>query len=217
MHAAVVIGLVAALAACQSAPGAGGSASAPQRAAPSARYVSEGVLEVTAVDPQPISDVEIVGPRGPLTSALSVHREDAADPNQGGGGPPHPMSTGGQLMSILPFIGIGFGSFSYGSGGFGVGHGGGLWLSPGMSTPYGPSYGAGSAALGQPAPSGLYRSTARVTIDDPAAYQRDWRQSHLRVRLGDPRTGPTQDLPAPAPNAAPTGAPTGASTGAPAR
>ena len=65
-------------------------------------------------------------------------------------------------------------------------------FSPGYSS-------GGSAALGTPAPSGLYRSTARVTLDDPAAYQRSWRQSTVRVRLGDPRTGPTQDLPAPEP------------------
>jgi len=38
-----------------------------------------------------------------------------------------------------------------------------------------------------------------VTLDEPAAYQRAWRQSTLRVRLGDPRTGPTQNLPAPEP------------------
>jgi hypothetical protein len=78
-----------------------------------------------------------------------------------------------------------------------------------MYSPYGAggyspysSAGGGSAAIGAPAPSGLYRSTARVTLDDPAAYQHAWRQSHLRVRMGDPRNGPTQDLPAPEPTAA---------------
>jgi len=56
MRIVPVLGLVAALAACQSAPGGGGGAPAVQRAAPTARYVSEGVIEVSAVDPQAISD-----------------------------------------------------------------------------------------------------------------------------------------------------------------
>jgi hypothetical protein len=201
MRPLAAFGLLAALAACQnSSGGAGGGSAAAQRAAPSARYVSEGVIEVTAVDPQPIVDVEVVGPSGPLSSALSVHREDAAGQQQGGGGPPHPMSTGGQLLGLLPMLAIGIGGFSFGSGG---GSFGGVWLSPqGMYSPYSSPYsssGGGSAAIGAPAPSGLYRSTARVTLDEPAAYQRAWRQSTLRVRLGDPRTGPTQNLPAPEP------------------
>jgi len=194
MRVVAAIGLLAALAACQSAPGAGASGSAAvPRQAPTVRYVSEGVIEVTAVDPQAISDVEIMGPGGALTSALSVHREDAAGQTQGGG-PPHPMSTGAQLLSVLPMIAIGIGGFSFG-GGY---SGGGLWLSPSPGM-FSPGYSGGSAALGAPAPSGLYRSTARVTLDDPAAYQRSWRQATVRVRMGDPRTGPTQDLPAPEP------------------
>jgi hypothetical protein len=207
MRVVAALGLLAALAACQNSSGiggGGGSTPAAQRAAPSAHTVSEGVLEVSAVDPQPIVDVEVIGPHGPLSSALSVHREDAAGQGGGsGGGPPHPMSTSGQLLGLLPLLSVGIGGFSFGGGG---GSFGGVWLSPqGMYSPYSSAYapGGGSAAIGAPAPSGLYRSTARVTLDDPAAYQRDWRQSHLRVRLGDPRTGPTQDLPAPDPTVRP--------------
>jgi len=195
MRFIAAIGLVATLAACQGASGLGGGSAAVPRQAPSVRYVSEGVIEVTAVDPQPISDVEVVGPRGTLTSALSVHREDAAGQAQGGG-PVHPMSAAGQLLSVLPMIGLGIGGFSVGGGGF---SGGGLWLSPSPAM-FSPGYYSGSSvAGGAPAPSGLYRSTARVTLDDPAAYQRSWRQATVRVRLGDPSTGPTQDLPAPEP------------------
>jgi hypothetical protein len=197
MRVAAAIGLLAALGACQTAPVPGAGAAVPRQAL-EARYVSEGVIEVTAVDPLAISDVEVMGPRGVLTSALSVHREDAAGQTQGGG-PPHPMSTGAQLLNLLPLIGIGIGGFSVGSGGFA---GGGLWLSPspGMLAPG--TYSGSSIASGAPPPSGLYRSTARVTLDDPAAYQRGWRQATVRVRLGDPRTGPTQDLPAPEPTIA---------------
>jgi hypothetical protein len=198
MRVVTVLGLVAALAACQNSPGGGGGGSASaQRAAPSARWAGDGVIEVSAVDPQPIVDVEVVGPQGPLSSALSVHREDAAGQAQGGG-PMNPMSGGAQLLNLLPMLAIGIGGFSFGSGG---GSYGGVFLSPqGLYSPYSTA-GGGSAAIGAPAPSGLYRSTARVTLDDPAAYQHSWRQSHLRVRLGDPRTGPTQDLPAPEPTA----------------
>lgn len=195
MRIVAAIGLLAALAACQTAHGVGGSGASVPREAPTARYVSEGVIEVTAVDPQAISDVEVVGPRGQLTSALSVHREDAAG-QSAGGGPPHPMSTAGQLLNFLPLLSIGIGAVSYSGG---VGTGAGLWFSPPPQA-FHPGYYSGSAvAGGTPAPSGLYRSTARVTLDDPAAYQRGWRQATVRVRLGDPRTGPTQDLPAPEP------------------
>ena len=41
------------------------------------------------------------------------------------------------------------------------------------------------------------RSTARVTLDDPAAYERQWQNARVRVRFGD-ATDATE-LPAPSP------------------
>ncbi len=192
--AALAIGAMV-LSGCQSG-GYGGGAAAPAARPPAGSYAGNGVIEVVATDRQPITDVEIGGPRGPLPSSMSVHREDAGG-SAGGGGPPHPMSGGMQMLSFLPLLSFGVGYGSY-RGGLFTGSGVTFGVPP---QAFVPGYYGGSAVAGGAPSSGMVRSTARVTLDEPAAYQRDWRQSVVRVRFGTDPGSPTQELPAPDPGA----------------
>ncbi|MBL8836238.1 MAG: hypothetical protein JNL66_08340 [Alphaproteobacteria bacterium] len=184
------------LSGCQGG-GYGGGAAAPAPSPPAVSYAGSGVIEVVATDRQPITDVEIVGPRGPLPSALSVHREDAGGTATAGGGPPHPMSGGMQMLNFLPLLSFGVGYGRYGGGVF-TGSGVAFGVPP---QAFVPGYYGGSALAGGAPSSGMVRSTARVTLDEPAAYQREWRQSVVRVRFGTDQGASAQEFPAPDPGA----------------
>lgn len=175
----------------------GGAGAAPAASPPVVSYAGNGVIEVVATEREPITNVEIVGPRGPLSSALSVHREDAG--GGAGGGPPNPMSPGMQMLGFLPLLsfGVGYGSFH---GNTFAGSGITFGIPP---QAFVPGYYGGSAVAGGPPSSGLVRSTARVTLDEPAAYQRAWRQSVVRVRFGTDQAAPSQEFPAPDPGGRP--------------
>ena len=177
------------LAGCQG-PADGGAA--PATSPPAVSYAGNGVIEVVATDRQPITNVEVVGPRGALPSALSVHREDVGG---SAGGPVSPMSPGMQMLGFLPLLsfGVGYGSFH---GNTFTGSGITFGLPP---QAFVPGYYSGSAVAGGPPSSGIVRSTARLTLDDPAAYQREWRQSVVRVRFGTDQGAPAQEFPAPDP------------------
>jgi hypothetical protein len=101
-----------------------------------------------------------------------------------------------QAPMISPFVGFGFGSARWsrsthsGSGVF-------FGVPPyGFRRPY--PYPYGGAAAAPPPDGGAMRSTARVTLDDPAAYERQWQNARVRVRFGD-ATDATE-LPAPSPS-----------------
>src|SRR5262249_13749729 len=150
------------LAGCQ---GLGGppSTGTAQQAAPQVAYRGNGVIEVVATDQRPMR-VELVGPSGPVPSTVSVHRE-TIDPNPYG-------SQVAQAPMIAPFGGFGVGGarwsrHGYSSSGvyFGVPPYG-FRRSYGYASPYG--VGGGAAP---PPDGGAMRSTARVTLDDPAAYE----------------------------------------------
>jgi hypothetical protein len=191
LKAQYVLALAAALAAagCQGAgglPGLGGrSAAAPTT---QVSYAGGGALEVVSTDPRPITRVEVVGPSGPIPAAVSMHRE-TVDPYPYGS-----QAAGGPLVG--PAFGFGFGAGRWSGSRFsrsGVYLGGPRF---GFGRPY-PYHGYGAA----PDPgAGAMRTTARVTLDDPAAYERQWRGATVRVHFGDGPDAPTTDLPAPAPS-----------------
>jgi len=187
--AALALGGCQGLGALPLGPGPGLGAAAP---ATQVSYAGGGALEVVSTDPRPITRVEVVGPAGPITASVSVHRE-TVDPTSGQSAMAPPPAG--------PSVGVGFGAGRWsrprrsGSGVY-------LGVSPyGYPRPFGyPGYGPAYApGYGSPDPgSGAMRSTARVTLDDPVAYERQWRSATVRVRFGDDST-PTE-LPAPPPS-----------------
>jgi hypothetical protein len=182
--------LAGALSGCQGGGvgGLGGPRAAAQ-SSPQVAYAGNGVIEVVATDQRPMR-VELVGPSGPIAATVSVHRE-TIDPNPYG-------SQVAQAPMISPFVGFGFGSARWsrsthsGSGVF-------LGVPPyGFRRPYPYGYPYGSAAAAPPPDGGAMRSTARVTLDDPAAYERQWQTMRVRVRFGDATDA--SELPAPSPS-----------------
>jgi hypothetical protein len=178
-----------ALVGCQGAGGLGGQAASAPPAQPVAQvsYAGNGAIEVVSTDPRPIARVEVIGPAGPIQATVSVHRE-TIDPNPYGS-----QMAQGPVMS--PYVGLGVGSSRW-SRSHHVGSGVYFGMPPyGFGRPY--PYGGYAAA--PPPDGGPMRSTARVTFDDPAAYERQWRNATVRVRFGDGQDA-TVDLPAPAPS-----------------
>jgi hypothetical protein len=186
---AVALTAAAAVSGCQGGGLAvpGGPRAAAQ-VAPQVSYAGNGVIEVAATDQRPMR-VELVGPSGPLPASVSVHRE-TLDPD--------PYGTQlAQAPMISPFVGFGLGSARWSrsthsrSGVF-------FGVPPyGFRRPYGYGYPYGSAAA-RPPDAGAMRSTARVTLDDPAAYERQWQTMRVRVRFGD--ASDATELPAPPPS-----------------
>jgi hypothetical protein len=170
--------LTLALAGCQGGGLGGlGGGSAPTT---QVSYAGNGAIEVVSTDPRPITRVEVVGPAGPIPATVSGHRE-TVDPN------PYSAQMA-QAPLISPFFGVGFGAGRWSGSRF---SGSGTFIGL-------PPYGFGQPFAPGPPAGGEMRSTARVTFDDPAAYQRQWQNARVRVHFGDGDAQPTE-LPAPAP------------------
>ena len=102
------------------------------------------------------------------------------------------MAAGPPVVS--PFVGVGYGAGRWSRS---RASRSGVYYGPppyGFHRPYGyPNYAAAPEPRG-----GAMRSTARVTLDDPAAYERQWRNATVRVHFGN--DAPATDLSAPSPS-----------------
>ncbi len=191
---AVALALASPLAGCQGAgglPGLGGPGAAQPSTPGVVSYAGNGALEVVSTDPRPITRIEVIGPSGPIGATVSVHRE-TVDPNPYGG------QVAAAPPMVSPFFGVGFGTGRWSRSRY---RGSGVYLGVppygvGRRYPYPGAY-QGYGAAPEPR-GGAMRSTARVTLDDPAAYERQWRNATVRVHYGD--APDATDLPAPAPS-----------------